>query len=127
MWDLIPCIMLSCQCASAALSLVSLKNEKIAECVGFSDNLIELPYNGEWTISSIVKHMDSATDCALPMLWAKEKEKKSEVFVVYTDNETWFGDASFYSSNAFKMYRHTAGTLSLGVLSHVVQYYPRSR
>uniref|UniRef100_A0A0K0DJZ2 TROVE domain-containing protein n=1 Tax=Angiostrongylus cantonensis TaxID=6313 RepID=A0A0K0DJZ2_ANGCA len=103
--------MLSCRCASAALSLVSLKNEKIVECVGFSDHLIELPYNGDWTISRIVGHMDElefgGTDCALPMLWAKEKSKKFDVFVVFTDNETWFGDVHPYQ--ALRNYRESSG------------------
>lgn len=31
------------------------------------------------------------TDCAKPMLWALEAGVKADAFVVYTDNETWFG------------------------------------
>lgn len=36
-----------------------------------------------------------ATDCAQPMLWALEKKKPFDAFIVYTDNETWFGDVRF--------------------------------
>jgi 60 kDa SS-A/Ro ribonucleoprotein len=32
------------------------------------------------------------TDCALPMRWAREHRIDVDVFVVYTDHETWAGD-----------------------------------
>ncbi|PIO72200.1 hypothetical protein TELCIR_05880 [Teladorsagia circumcincta] len=103
--------MLSCRGASAALSLVSLKNEKTVECVGFCDNLVELPFRGDWTLSKIEEYMDrlpfGATDCALPMLWAKEKKKEFDVFVVYTDCETYFGEVHPYQ--ALRDYRESSG------------------
>ncbi|RCN30435.1 TROVE domain protein [Ancylostoma caninum] len=103
--------MLSCRTASAALSLVSLKNEKDVECVGFCEQLVELPFRGDWTISKIEEYMDGmefgATDCALPMLWAKEKNKKFDVFVVYTDCETWVGEVHPYE--ALRKYREASG------------------
>ncbi|KAK5966790.1 60 kDa SS-A/Ro ribonucleoprotein [Trichostrongylus colubriformis] len=93
---LMPFKMLSCRTASAALSLVSLRNEKAVECVGFCHELVELPFRGDWTLSKIEDYMDSletgATDCALPMLWAKEQNKQFDVFVIYTDSETYYGD-----------------------------------
>lgn len=39
-----------------------------------------------------------ATDCALPMIWAKENKKEFDVFVVYTDCETYFGDVHPYQA-----------------------------
>ncbi|KHJ96800.1 SS-A/Ro ribonucleoprotein like protein [Oesophagostomum dentatum] len=103
--------MLSCRTASAALSLVSLKNEKDVECVAFCDHLVELPFNGDWTIEKIENYVDNldfgATDCALPMLWAKEKNKKFDVFVVYTDCETFFGEVHPFA--ALKQYREASG------------------
>ncbi|KAK6056660.1 TROVE domain protein [Cooperia oncophora] len=103
--------MLSCRAASAALSLISLKNEKTVECVGFCDELVELPFNGDWTLSKIENYMNDlsfgSTDCALPMLWAKEKKKEFDVFVVYTDCETYFGDVHPYQ--ALRDYRESSG------------------
>ena len=32
------------------------------------------------------------TDCAQPMLYAKNKKLDVDVFIVYTDNETWAGE-----------------------------------
>ncbi len=43
------------------------------------------------------------TDCALPMLHAKEKKIPIDVFIIYTDNDTWFGDV--HPSEALKNYR----------------------
>jgi len=31
------------------------------------------------------------TDCALPMIWARENKVPVDTFVIYTDNETWAG------------------------------------
>ena len=47
------------------------------------------------------------TDCAQPMLHAKEKGLEIDVFVVYTDCETWFG--SVHPSEALKQYREHSG------------------
>ncbi len=68
------------------------------ECVAFCDTLTELPFTSTWTLNSIVEHVNGmsfgGTDCALPMLWAMEKKKLFDVFMVFTDNETWFGQVS---------------------------------
>ncbi|MCL2767553.1 MAG: hypothetical protein FWE49_02345, partial [Synergistaceae bacterium] len=32
-----------------------------------------------------------ATDCALPMIYARERKIPADAFIVYTDNETWRG------------------------------------
>lgn len=34
------------------------------------------------------------TNCALPMEWARKEKKKFDVFIVFTDSETYFGDVS---------------------------------
>ena len=47
------------------------------------------------------------TDCALPMLYALEKKLAVDVFVVYTDNETWFG--KIHPAQALAKYRQETG------------------
>jgi 60 kDa SS-A/Ro ribonucleoprotein len=47
------------------------------------------------------------TDCALPMLHAAEKRIPVDVFVVYTDNETWAG--AVHPFIALKQYREKMG------------------
>ena len=49
----------------------------------------------------------SGTDCALPMIWAKEHKVPIDTFVVYTDNETWAG--SVHPFQALAEYRQKMG------------------
>ncbi len=47
------------------------------------------------------------TDCALPMLYALEAKIKADVFVVYTDSETWHGQ--IHPVQALRRYRERLG------------------
>ena len=47
------------------------------------------------------------TDCALPMLYAKERGLGVDTFIVTTDNETWVGDIHPYE--ALEQYRAATG------------------
>ncbi|MFD1732243.1 hypothetical protein ACFSC4_16075 [Deinococcus malanensis] len=47
------------------------------------------------------------TDCALPMLWAARNKVEADVFVVYTDNETWAG--AVHPAVALQQYRQKMG------------------
>ena len=47
------------------------------------------------------------TDCALPMLEAMKRGWSVDVFVVYTDNETWAG--RIHPSQALQQYREKTG------------------
>ena len=42
-------------------------------------------------VSVIGKIPMGATDCSLPFTWAIKKKAKVDVFIVYTDNETYHG------------------------------------
>ena len=47
------------------------------------------------------------TDCAQPMIYAKNKKLEVDTFIVYTDNETWAG--KIHPSQALKDYRESSG------------------
>ena len=47
------------------------------------------------------------TDCAQPMIYAKQKKIPVDVFIVYTDCETWAG--KIHPSKALAQYRKTMG------------------
>ena len=49
----------------------------------------------------------SGTDCALPMVHATEKKLEVDLFVVYTDNETWAGH--IHPHQALAEYRRRSG------------------
>lgn len=46
------------------------------------------------------------TDCALPMIYAKQQSLDVDVFIVYTDSETWFG--KIHPCEALKDYRRVS-------------------
>lgn len=48
-----------------------------------------------------------STDCAQPMIYAKTRNLDIDVFIVYTDSETWFGN--IHPSEALKQYRIHSG------------------
>lgn len=54
------------------------------------------------------------TDCALPMIYAKQKKLKIDVFIVYTDSETWFG--KIHPTEALKQYRRVCVCVRLILL-----------
>jgi 60 kDa SS-A/Ro ribonucleoprotein len=47
------------------------------------------------------------TDCALPMVWALKNRVAADVFVVYTDSETWAGN--IHPVQALRRYREGMG------------------
>lgn len=48
-----------------------------------------------------------STDCAQPMIYAKQKKLKVDVFIVYTDSETWIGKV--HPAQALRQYRKASG------------------
>ncbi|KAH7709094.1 CBN-ROP-1 protein [Aphelenchoides avenae] len=81
---------ISCREASIAMSKV--------ECMAFQDKFVPLPFKKGARLADMVRLTERLpfgnTDCALPMLWASEKHKKFDVFMVFTDCETWAGKVS---------------------------------
>lgn len=47
------------------------------------------------------------TDCALPMLWALDRKVEVDVFITYTDSESWAGE--IHAVQALQMYRDKMG------------------
>ena len=115
--------------ASAALALVTAATEERYEIVGFyagaggitagkrrqwylgADGLTPLAISPRQRLDDAVKAVSDlpfgATDCALPMLYAKAKEKEIDTFVIYTDSETWAGDV--HPTEALAEYRRASG------------------
>lgn len=62
-------------------------------------------------LDDVVEHINSlpagGTDCALPMIYAKETGREYDAFEIYTDNETWAG--SIHPSQALHQYRDSSG------------------
>lgn len=128
--------------AAAAMALVTLHAEDDVEVVGFHSGPGGLDFGiaPRWThygirnaitpiglsrrqrLDDVVKTMASfemgGTDCALPFLYAKERDKRYESFVVYTDSETWAGD--IHPKQALDQYRQHSGIAAKSVVVGMV-------
>ena len=121
---------LSAREASAAMALVTLAAEPDTEVVGFHagagygswtarkkgrfgrpDGLTPLPLSPRQRLDDAVARVGQlpfgGTDCALPMLYAMEKGRSVDTFVIYTDSETWAG--GIHPAEALRRYRAKSG------------------
>jgi 60 kDa SS-A/Ro ribonucleoprotein len=97
--------------ASAALTLVTAATETRYEVVGFCNRLKPLPISPRQRLDDAVRTVSNlpfgSTDCAQPMLYALDKEREIDAFVIYTDSETWAGDV--HPVQALRAYRRASG------------------
>ncbi len=102
---------LTCHEASAAMALVTMRTEPYCKAMCFSDSFNSLPIQKDSTlkeaISSTHGQRFGSTDCSLPMIYAMEKNMKIDVFVIYTDSETYYGD--IHPCQALMKYRKYSG------------------
>ncbi|MDB6035359.1 MAG: RNA-binding protein [Verrucomicrobiales bacterium] len=93
--------------ASAAMALVTAATEPEYHIMGFSDRLMPLNISPRMRLDSVVKAISGlpfmGTDCALPMVWARENKLEVSGFVTYTDSETWAGN--IHPAQALRQYR----------------------
>jgi 60 kDa SS-A/Ro ribonucleoprotein len=86
---------LTCREASACMAMVTARKEQNYEVMGFSTNFVNLDITPDMTLGQTLQKMRNlpfaGTDCSVPMIWAKDRKLDFDVFVTYTDNETWFG------------------------------------
>ncbi len=96
---------------SAAMALVTARTEPNYHIYGFSESFVRVPITATDRLASAVDAVTGLphgkTDCSLPMLYAIENKLDVDLFVIYTDNETWFGD--IHPKTALDMYRQEMG------------------
>ncbi len=96
---------------SAAMSMVGVRTEPNIMTVGFSHELINLPLSKRQRLDDVVRTVSDLpfgrTDCSLPMLKALHEDLEIDTFVIYTDNETWYG--RIHPFQALQQYRKTSG------------------
>jgi 60 kDa SS-A/Ro ribonucleoprotein len=109
--------------ASAAMALVTAAVERDFELVAFTSGtersrfsgatcgLAPLAISPRQRLDDVIAATNGlpfgGTDCALPMRWAAERDLPFDVFVVYTDSETWAGDV--HPAQALRAYRDRTG------------------
>ena len=81
--------------AAAAMAMATMRTEPRTHPLAFTSTLVPLRINAKMSLDEVVRECSSlpfgGTDCAQPMLWAMENKVKADVFLVYTDCETWAG------------------------------------
>ena len=97
--------------AAAAMLMTHVRSEERATVMAFSNRFVELPISRDERLAGVLKRTQDlpfqATDCALPMLYALEHRIDVDVFVIYTDNETWAG--TIHADEALRRYRERTG------------------
>lgn len=101
---------LSCREASAAMALVTLETEPACETMCFSHTFQPLPLRRGMGLRAATDAVSGlpfgGTDCSLPMQWALQQGRVFDVFVVYTDSETYMG--SVHPCETLRQYRPRA-------------------
>jgi len=97
--------------ASAAMALITAGTEAQHQFMAFSTQFVPLAISPRQRLDDVLKTVSglpfSGTDCALPMVWALKNRVATDVFVVYTDSETWAG--SIQPVQALRQYREQMG------------------
>ena len=97
--------------AAAAMTLVTAATEPEHVIMAFQHALTPLGISPRERLDDVVRKTErlpfGGTDCALPMLYAMERKLEIDVFVVYTDSETWFGQ--IHPVQALQQYRQRMG------------------
>src|SRR5438552_14452061 len=93
--------------ASAAMALVTAATEEEYHIMGFSNRFMPLNISPRMRLDDVVKCISDlpfeGTDCALPMVWAREHKLNVSGFITYTDSETWAGN--IHPTQALRQYR----------------------
>ncbi len=97
--------------ASAALCLVQLATEPQVSVMAFQDRFMPLDISPRQRLDDVLRRIDGLpfgpTDCAQPMLHALKQKVEVDTFIIYTDNETWYG--KIHPHQALARYRDTMG------------------
>lgn len=110
--------------ASAAMAAVTLATEPSVASIAFTSSgkgawrgrsrsaaVTPLSLSSRQRLDDIVQTVSrlpfGGTDCALPMLYAIDRDLSIDTFVIYTDSETWAGDV--HPAQALRRYRGATG------------------
>ncbi|XP_043942712.1 60 kDa SS-A/Ro ribonucleoprotein [Protopterus annectens] len=98
---------LSASTVAAAMTMVVLRTEQHSTVVAFSNKMVPCPVTANMKLQEVLRTMQmipmGGTDCALPMQWAQKTKTPADVFIVFTDNETYAG--KIHPAVALRKYR----------------------
>lgn len=97
--------------AEAAMAMVALRTEPEVYPMAFSGGFVPLPLTKSQRLDDVMRAMWNMpfdrTDCAVPIQWAARNKEPVDLFVIYTDNETYAG--SIHPFQALRAYRELTG------------------
>lgn len=102
---------LSAREACGAMALATAKVESNPTFVAFDVSAYPLALSATQRLDDVVGIMSrtggGGTDCSIPIKWARENKVPVDVFVIYTDSETWYGNE--HPVQALDSYRQVMG------------------
>ena len=125
--ELSGCVGLTPALAAACQAMVFARIEPNYHIIGFDSQVRSFSLNKDTNLQGvhdiIFKNWGDATDCALPMMYATNRELNVEAFVILTDNVSWYG--SVHPTQAFNRYQEIrggeAGKYKKGSPSHIAK------
>ncbi|XP_028833567.1 RNA-binding protein RO60 [Denticeps clupeoides] len=101
--------------AAAVMCMVFTRTEADTQVLVFSEGaVVPVTLSPDMSLmqvaAELIKVPAGSTDCALPILWASENEKPVDIFIIFTNNETWFGKAN--PAEALRSYRQKMSVFS---------------
>ncbi|KAM6124222.1 LOW QUALITY PROTEIN: RNA-binding protein RO60 [Pterocles gutturalis] len=102
---------LSASTVAAAMCMVVARTEKDSHVIAFSHEMVPCTVTADMTLPQVLVKMYEipmgTTDCSLPMIWAQKTQIAADVFIVFTDNETFAGNTP--PATALREYREKMG------------------
>jgi 60 kDa SS-A/Ro ribonucleoprotein len=96
---------------AAAMALVLLRTEPHVQVMAFDTGWQDLAIHGDMRIADVLRETErlrsNGTDCAQPVIWARQQGIAADAVVVLTDNETWRG--SIHPTVALRVLREACG------------------
>jgi len=96
---------------ACAMAMITAATEAEHHFFGFSAKFVPLLISPRQRLDDVCDYTrplpSNRTDCALPMLYAIQHKIPVDVFCVYTDSETWFGNV--HPTQALRAYRQKMG------------------
>jgi len=100
----------SCE-AATAIGMTIMRTEPECRIMGFAHEFRDLGITADMPLKEAISRANEGsfggTDCALPMIYALNNGLDVDVFIIITDNETWYGD--IHPKAALDTYRKKTG------------------
>lgn len=102
---------MSCAEAAAAMALITARTEPNYYIMGFATEFKDLGITAKDSLPNVLqktsRHNFGGTDTSVAIRWAFQQKVGTDMFVIYTDNETWAGDR--HTCEVLRDYRRQTG------------------